>query len=288
MTTRQPASTSPAATNPPPPHSYKEQRLKERRARESREAAIDTGELTLPPICGYTYMPRRPKNPNQAHDPTPVACMRIAGSNTDHYGKGFCDYHTWHQTVENNKLLATRNSHTQAMKQAEEAKRFFGNLKHTDPHTVLLEEIQRSASIVSYYEEKLQEFRELGMADDDIMTQATFKDGIKPSVWMDLFNTERAHLVKTCLAAIKAGVAERKVQIAEQQGRLIAAMMFAFMHDPELGLSPDQIMNAPRLIRKHLMNLPQQNPVAVDPAHVLATAPRHMPASMGAIDTTST
>jgi hypothetical protein len=88
---------------------------------------------------------------------------------------------------------------------------------------------------------------------------------------MELFQREREHLVKTCLAAIKAGVAERKVQIAEQQGRLIAAMMFAFMHDPELGLTPDQIMRAPQIIRKHLLSLPQQNPEAVDPARVLAS-----------------
>jgi hypothetical protein len=71
------------------------------------------------------------------------------------------------------------------------------------------------------------------------------------------------------VAAIKAGIAERKVQIAEQQGRMIAAMMLAFIHDPDLGLSPSQIMRAPELVRRHLMSLPNAAPDAVDPKRIL-------------------
>jgi hypothetical protein len=267
-----------------PPHSYKEQRLLEKRAKQTREQISKQARSTMPPVCGYTYTPRRPKlPPDTPWDATPVVCMRTAGAGTTHQSKGWCDYHEWMDNQAAERKLAKDNQFSKAVKTAEENKRFFGQMKYVDPHSALMEEIQRSASIVAYYEEKLQEFRTVhGMSDEDIMTQATFKDGIKPSVWMELFNTEREHLVRTCIAAIKAGVAERKVQIAEQQGRLIAAMMFAFMHDPELGLSPDQIMRAPGLIRKHLTSIPHANTDAVDPAKVLAAAPQRV----AAIETT--
>lgn len=258
-----------------PPHTYKEQRLLEKKATASRERMLDRGDLDLPPICGYTYRPRPTKQQkaNKAWKPTDTVCQRNAGANTDHPGKGFCDYHTWAVTAETNSRTAPRNEVAYAMKSAAERARFFGNPRNVDPHGTLLEEIQRSASIVAFLEEKLQKMRDdEGWSDAAIMTQKTLKDGVKPSVWMDLYNSERDHLVKTCIAAIKAGVAERKVQIAEQQARLIAAMMFAFMHDPDLALTPDQIFKAPSIIRKHMMQLPQANPAAVDPAQVLASA----------------
>lgn len=256
------------------PHTYKEQRTLERRARLSREEAINRGTVELPTICGFTYKtrPTKAQKADRKWKPEEVVCQRIAGAGTDHHGRGFCDYHTWQAEHETSAATRPRNELTYAMKEAQHRARFFGTKQQIDPHTTLLDEISRSASIVAYLEDYLQKLRsEEGWDDVDILTQKTLKDGVKPSVWMELFNTERDHLVKTCLAAIKAGVAERKVQIAEQQARLIAGMMFALMHDPDLALSPDQIFKAPGIIRKHLMALPQANPIQVDPAHVLAS-----------------
>lgn len=44
----------------------------------------------------------------------------------------------------------------------------------------------------------------------------------KPSIWYVLYAEERKHLVAVCTAALKAGVEERKVRLAEQQGDLVA------------------------------------------------------------------
>lgn len=44
----------------------------------------------------------------------------------------------------------------------------------------------------------------------------------KPSIWYAMYVTERKHLVEVCQAAIRAGVEERKVRLAEQQGDLVA------------------------------------------------------------------
>ena len=256
-----------------PPHTYKEQRTLERKASRSREEMLARGDLDLPTVCGFTYKPRptRAQKAQKGWKPSDTVCQRSAGAGTTHHGKGFCDYHQWQVSSETTNATTPRNELTYAMKQAAERSKFFGDPRSIDPHSVLLEEIGRSAGIVGYYEGKLQEFRDWGLTDEQIISQKTLKDGEKPSVWMELFNTEREHLVKTCIAAIKAGVAERKVQIAEQQGRMIAAMLFAFMHDPEIGLTPDQMLKAPGVIRRHMLSLPQANPVAMDPAAVLAT-----------------
>lgn len=47
----------------------------------------------------------------------------------------------------------------------------------------------------------------------------------KPSVWYELYTRERAHLVKVSEAAIRAGVEERRVRLAEQQGALVAGVI---------------------------------------------------------------
>ena len=250
------------------PHTYKEQRLLEKQAAKSRDDALDRGDTTLPPVCGYSYTPRKPKNPNVPYDPGPVVCMRVAGANTDHHGNGYCDYHSAVAERELNKATAPKQL-AAAKRHAYEQAKFFGRPVNVDPHTAILEEISRTASVIQWIEDRMLEEREQGVHDKDIMQSYSVKHGFQASVWMELFQEERKHLVNTCVAAIKAGIAERKVQIAEQQGRLIAGMMMAFIHDPELGLSPDQILRSPTIVRKHLLALPNESSTAIDPAKVL-------------------
>lgn len=186
-------------------------------------------------------------------------CARTAGANTDHLGHGYCDYHT----VQAEKEMAP-GKRGMTM-QVQEAKKiayanasFFGERVPTDPHMALMEEISRTASIVRWIESHMVELRdEDGMTEDAILTQFSKQNGWVEGVWMTLYRQEREHLVRTCTAAIKAGVAERRVQIAEQQGQLIVAMMMAFLHDPELGLSAQQIQVGPSIIRRHMLELPQ-------------------------------
>lgn len=254
-------------TEDQPPHSYREQRDMERRADQHRKKMLRNGVSKIPPICGYTYKTRKVKQ--RPNEPTYIAvCGRVAGVNTQHHGKGFCDYHDWLAIHEaETKGSAQLNG---ALKVAKERASFWGTQVNIDPHTALLDEIARTSSIVKWLNNLMMEFREKGMTDVDIMSQRTFQQGFRPSVWMELYQQERDHLVRTCVAAIKAGVAERKVQIAERQGQLIATMMFSFIHDLELGLTPDQIINAPKLIRKHLLSLPMQAAEGqIDPSGVM-------------------
>ncbi|MER5420347.1 hypothetical protein [Streptosporangium roseum] len=42
-----------------------------------------------------------------------------------------------------------------------------------------------------------------------------------PHVWLSLYQAERKHLTDVCKAAIAAGIAERQVRLAEQQGAIV-------------------------------------------------------------------
>jgi hypothetical protein len=249
------------------PHAYKEQRRLEKNAKAIRDKALGSGG-EMPPICGYNYFPRKPKNPPDDWTPKATVCYRPSGANTNHLGKGFCDYHE----VEANSAINNPRAASQlqaAKRHAYEQASFFGKRTDADPHTTIMEEISRTASVVEWLEQQMRAERQAGINDKDIMQSYSLKTGFQASVWMQLYQEERKHLVTTCLAAIKAGIAERKVQIAEQQGRLIVAMMMAFIHDKELGLTPDQVLRAPAIIRRHMLSLPNENQDSVDPKRIL-------------------
>lgn len=110
----------------------------------------------------------------------------------------------------------------------------FGVPIDTTPQQALLDEVQRTAGMVAYYGAKAQE-----VADRDHaalvrgVTREENREGFQagstrvieaaPNIWLTLWNDERDRLVRVSAAAIKAGIEERRVQLAEQQGQLIAA-----------------------------------------------------------------
>lgn len=243
------SSMAPSASVPEYPHEYKAQRRMERMAQLERERCLTNGG-SLPPVCGFVYKPRGNRTKVSALDLT--TCYRPAGSGTAHRGRGYCDFHeVWavRETGKHSQIAAAR---TVAYQQA----RFFGAPMNIGPHEALQMEVARTAGIVAWLESKLQKLKEDGTPDDKVLTQYNAKMGFVPSVWMALYQEERAKLVAVSTAAIKAGVAERRVQIAEQQGRILAHLLMNFLHDPELGLTPHQMLAGPGIVRKHLALLP--------------------------------
>lgn len=71
-----------------------------------------------------------------------------------------------------------------------------------------------------------------------------------PSIWYELYSRERDHLVKVCQAAIKAGVEERRVRLAEQQGELVGTVIQAILAD--LGLNAEQQTRVSEVVPRHL------------------------------------
>jgi len=72
------------------------------------------------------------------------------------------------------------------------------------------------------------------------------------NTWLSLYQAERTHLVKVCKEAIHAGIAEREVRLAEQQGQMVAQLLRSVFADPELGLTPVQALAARKVASRHL------------------------------------
>lgn len=63
---------------------------------------------------------------------------------------------------------------------------------------------------------------------------------------------ERDRCANFCRIAIAAGLARRQVELAEEQGRLIADVLRKVLADPGLGLTPEQREAVPCVVRRHL------------------------------------
>ena len=117
---------------------------------------------------------------------------------------------------------------------AERSVATYGLPRDIDPAAALLEEVHRTAGHVAWLAGKVAEL------DDEALVWGTAeiaekgatefpgtdtKESARPSVWLDLYHRERAHFVKVSKAALDAGVSERLVQLAEQQGTMLAEVM---------------------------------------------------------------
>lgn len=92
----------------------------------------------------------------------------------------------------------------------------YGLPREISPDAALLEEVWRTAGHVQWLSELVQ------LADPGSLTQRGEQGVVVESVWVKLYRDERAHLVAVSKAAIHAGIAERQVRVAEQQGALLA------------------------------------------------------------------
>ena len=177
-------------------------------------------------------------------------CTQIAGWGTDHVGQGRCRLHG-----------GATKSHVSAAKTevARQAVATYGLPREVDPAAALLEEVHRSAGHVAWLQEKVREFE----ADDLVwgvveevdkgsgeFTGTDTTRASKPNVWLELYRAERKHLTDVCKAALAAGIAERQVRLAEQQGALIVGVLQRIFDD--LNLTAEQRELLPTVVPRHL------------------------------------
>lgn len=97
----------------------------------------------------------------------------------------------------------------------------FGLPREVDPQQALLEEVHRTAGHVAWLGQKIGEF-----ATDSELKQLDMSERFeKPSVWVEMYERERIHLVRVSKACVDAGVAERQVRLAEAQGQMLASVL---------------------------------------------------------------
>lgn len=126
----------------------------------------------------------------------------------------------------------------------------YGDPREVAPQDELLDEVARTAGHVQYLMQKIQ-----SMQEEDL-TQVNFKTGEeRASVWVGMYRVEREHLVKVCESAIRAGVSERYVKLAEQQGYQLAKAIRDILG--RLNLSEAQQQAMPVIVRDVLSSLVQ-------------------------------
>ncbi|MFI7073580.1 hypothetical protein [Micromonospora sediminicola] len=142
---------------------------------------------------------------------------------------------------------------------AEKAVATFGLPREIDPRDALLEEVYRTAGAVDWLHQQVQALQ----ADQVVwgVTEEVTKDAgefpgvdttraAEVNIWVQLWQRERAHLVKVAKEAISAGIEERKVRLAEQQGAMLAGVIKAILGD--LDLTPEQQAKVGTVVPRHL------------------------------------
>lgn len=123
-----------------------------------------------------------------------------------------------------------------------------------DPGTIILERIGTLAGHVRWLQARVEELQ----PDDVAWGTTTIKTGgqdagtteeAKPSVWVELYDRWGQQLQNLCIAALKVGLKEREVRIAEQQGAAICSLLDGLLLD--LGIDP-QLPATAEKVAKHL------------------------------------
>lgn len=160
-------------------------------------------------------------------------CGNRAGFKTDHVGYGRCHLHGG----------STRNHRASAKAaQAADACHRFGISVEVDPSQALLEEVHRSAGLVAFYEAQVMDAEE----ENELTVRTMF--GEQPSVWVKLLAEERDRKIKVAATCVKLGLDERRVQLAEREGQLLANVLRGVLADLGVTNHPD----AAAVVRKHL------------------------------------
>ena len=144
---------------------------------------------------------------------------------------------------------ARRVEEAKAAREAEKAVTTLGLSRDVSPSEALLEEVRWTAGHVDWLRDRVREVER----DELVWGKTKVKDGFgpmgpsaettegaTPSVWYDLYEKERKHLVTVCTAALRAGVEERRVRLAEAQGAQVAEVIRAILDDLSLTLEQQQ------------------------------------------------
>lgn len=134
----------------------------------------------------------------------------------------------------------------------------YGRKIETTAVEALLDEVQWTAGHVAWLRQRVADLEEHDVVWGTTQIKTGGDDGghteaAEPNVWLKLYQAERTHLVKVCSEAIRCGIEERRVRLAEQQGQLVAQVIRAILGD--LDLTPEQAARVPDVVPRHLRAL---------------------------------
>lgn len=186
-------------------------------------------------------------------------CTMPPGWGTEHVGIGRCKRHGG-----STKLYQEHVERKRAVAVAAE----FGISRHTDPFRALEEELDRSAGLVDFY---MLQVRAIPLPDQMHGPVGGGQGAIpehKPNVWIVMLDAERDRFRRIADTCIKAGIAQRRVEIAEQQGQLLAAAVKGILMRCGIEITPD----VAAIVREEFLQLsaaqseavPESEPELVD------------------------
>lgn len=179
-----------------------------------------------------------------------LRCIAAKGAGTDHLGYGSCKWHGGH-------LPGPRKAAHRAM--AADAVARLGLPLDVDPGTALLTEVKRAAGAVSFLDAKLAEIDPDGLVYGVRLerlksgpdgAERTLDEGPGFNEWVKLWHVERRLLKDAAVAALAAGIEERRVRLAEEQGALLADAIRGILAD--LGLTREQQAKVATVVPAHL------------------------------------
>lgn len=184
------------------------------------------------------------KNPDR-----PDGCGLSAGWGTNHKGTGRCRKHGGNTPTHVKSAVVA---------QAKQDVMLFGARRDIHPADALLELVQWTAGEVDYWRQRVRVLEEHELTwgvtrvkegGDDRGTTEEAKPNVAYSMLVDASN----RLERYSASALKAGVDERRVKLAEQQGTLIQGVLVAVLG--ELGHDVAPGSPAAQVILRHLAPL---------------------------------
>jgi hypothetical protein len=176
-------------------------------------------------------------------------------------GQRVCGFHGG-KTPQALKVAKTRV----AEEKARQLVTTYGLKVNTTATDALLDEVQWTAGHVAWLRGRVQEIEaDAPGADGEnplIWGRTKRKEGGEDwgetheavaSIWLRLYQQERTHLIRVCAEAIKAGIEERRVKLAESQGEQVAQAIRGILND--LNLTTDQLARVPDIVPRHLRAL---------------------------------
>lgn len=126
----------------------------------------------------------------------------------------------------------------QGQAKAAKALATYGLPVEVDPLDALLGELHRTAGHVAWLGALIAELQHEhdNLRGSDLKQYSVETGTTRPSVWVELYQHERAHLAKVAKDCLAANIDERRVKLAEDQGRLVADVIRRIV--TALGLDP--------------------------------------------------
>lgn len=178
-------------------------------------------------------------------------CRLFAGQRTDHPGIGSCYLH--------GGSTPTHKRHAVKVEAKRRAPKF-GEPRKVMPGEALLEMLWCAYGQVFWLADEIAKHKDLSSFEARVLIQS-HKD-------------ERDRVARVSEAALRAGVQERALRLAEMYGEVIARLLQGVIG--ELKLTSGQQRRAPGIVRRHLLALDGggEKPPALDPPDVEGKAKR--------------